>query len=387
MESQTLEIADLTCRFGAHRALDAVSLSVGAGEFVSILGPSGCGKSTLLRSIAGLEAVEGGTIRIGGQSVDGLRPRDRGVAFVFQSYALYPHMSCAENIAAPLRMSELGPLGRLPLLWRLSGRMRRTRESIADRVGATARQLQIEPLLGRRPAALSGGQRQRVALGRALIREPALFLLDEPLANLDAALRNRTRTDLRALQRRIGATTLFVTHDQTEAMAISDRIAVMFDGRIHQVGTPDEIYRDPETLAIARFFSQPHLNVVPAATLRRHIGGATAAGDIRIGGAALEGMAGVVAFRPEDASIRTARRPGLPGLPCTVDHAEHAGHDANLFVRLADGETAVVRIRSHEIADWPQGAEGVLHFDLDAARRFDAPQGEAETPSRAREVA
>ncbi|MCK0167698.1 ABC transporter ATP-binding protein [Jannaschia sp. S6380] len=379
--SQGLTIHDLTCRFGDHTALDRVSLEVGGGEFMSILGPSGCGKSTLLRCIAGLESGTG-AIRIGTRDVHDLAPKDRGIAFVFQSYALYPHMSSAANIAAPLRMTDLSALGRAPGLWRLSPRARRTRAEIAAEVARVAEMLQIGPYLHRRPGQLSGGQQQRVALGRALIRRPSLFLLDEPLANLDAALRNRTRTELRGLQRRIGATTLFVTHDQGEAMAMSDRIALMFEGRVRQVGTPDQLFRDPADLDVARFLSQPHLNEVDADMIRAHIGDATSSRPILIGGAPLRDLAGTVAFRPEDASIRQAARPGLPGLPCTVDHAEHAGHDANLFVRLRDGTRCVIRIPSSAMPDWPEGRDGVVHFDLSAARAYDASQGIA-APRRA----
>ncbi len=371
--TKDLTLENLTCRFGDHIALDAVSLKIGAGEFVSILGPSGCGKSTLLRSIAGLEGVQDGSIEIGGHPVQGLPPKARGVAFVFQSYALYPHMTCAANIAAPLTMNRLSALGRAPLIWRLSGAARRTRADIDTRVAEVAAMLDIEPYLARRPGELSGGQRQRVALGRALIREPSLFLLDEPLANLDAALRNRTRTELRALQRRIGATTLFVTHDQAEAMAISDRVVVMFDGRIRQVGTPDEIYRNPLDLEVARFLSQPHLNVVTAEAVRAQIGETVGARDILIDGAPLRDLDGVVAFRPQEATLRSASKPGLPGLHCTVQHVEHGGHDANLFVRLTDGTDCVVRIDSTQIASWPEGRRGVVHFDLEAARAFAAP--------------
>lgn len=381
--TQDLTIKTLTCRFGDQTALDAVSLHVGAGEFVSILGPSGCGKSTLLRSIAGLENVQDGSIEIGGRPVQGLAPKARGVAFVFQSYALYPHMTCAANIAAPLTMTRLSALGRAPLVWRLSPDARRTRADIDERVAEVAGMLGITAYLDRRPGALSGGQRQRVALGRALIRGPSLFLLDEPLANLDAALRNRTRTELRALQRRIGATTLFVTHDQSEAMAISDRVVVMFDGRIRQVGTPDEIYRNPVDLDVARFLSQPHLNVVPTGTVRTQIGEAVADRDIRIGGIALRDLTGVVAFRPQEASLRPAGKPGLPGLHCTVRHVEHGGHDANLFLRLTCGTDCVVRIDSTAIPAWPEGRRGVLHFDLDAARAYDAPEDVAAAGLRA----
>ncbi|KQQ86941.1 ABC transporter ATP-binding protein [Aureimonas sp. Leaf324] len=372
-----LALTDLTCRYGATVALDGVGFDVEPGEFVSILGPSGCGKSTLLRAIAGLEPVAGGEIRIGDRSVEGLAPKDREVAFVFQSYALYPHMSCRNNLAAPLVMRELSAVERPALARLLSPRVRDKHRSIAARVAATAEMLGISHLLDRRPSALSGGQRQRVALGRALIREPRLFLLDEPLANLDAALRNRTRSDLRALQRRIGATTLFVTHDQSEAMAISDRVIVMFEGRVRQIGTPDELYRHPADLDVARFLSQPHLNVIDAATLRAAIGERTAHGDIVLGGRPLAAIDGVVAFRPEHAGIRRRHEPGLPGLHVVVDHAEHAGVEAHLFVRTTGGgEPCVVRIPSEAIGQWPPGSEGVLQFQTGAVHVF--PQGEAE---------
>ncbi len=204
LAAKPLAVRDLTCRYGGTTALHGASFDVSPGEFVSVLGPSGCGKSTLLRAIAGLEPAAEGRIEVGGRDVAALRPRDRNVAFVFQSYALYPHMTCRQNLAAPLAMAELSAAGRMPVLRRALPRQRRIAAGIDARVAATAEQLEITPYLDRRPAALSGGQRQRVALGRALIREPDLFLLDEPLANLDAALRHRTRTELRALQRRTG---------------------------------------------------------------------------------------------------------------------------------------------------------------------------------------
>ncbi|MGR3436153.1 MAG: ABC transporter ATP-binding protein, partial [Shimia sp.] len=315
--------------------------------------------------------ADGGHIRLGDRDIAGLAPKDRGIAFVFQSYALYPHMTARDNIATPLRQTQLSGLGRVPGLWRASPAARRARAGIDDEVARVARMLDLAPHLDRRPGHLSGGQQQRVALGRALIRQPDLFLLDEPLANLDAALRNRTRTELRALQRRVGATTLFVTHDQGEAMALSDRIAILFDGRLRQFDTPDALFRDPVDIDVARFLAQPHLNEVPADRVRAHIGAATSERDIAIGGAPLAGAEGLVAFRPEDATIRTAARPGLPGLPARVEFAEHAGHDAMLFVRLdPGGERVVIRIPSHAMADWPEGARGIVHFDLGAARLY-----------------
>ena len=373
-----LQIHNLSCRYGEVTALNAIGFTVEPGEFVSVLGPSGCGKSTLLRAIAGLEPVVGGSVRIGEKAVDGLRPKDRQVAFVFQSYALYPHMTCRANLAAPLTMMELSSFGRIPLLHRLSPQSRRMRASIAKRVSAMAEQLEITPYLDRRPSGLSGGQRQRVALGRALIREPALFLLDEPLANLDAALRNRTRSELRALQKRIGATTLFVTHDQAEAMAISDRVVVMFDGRIRQIGTPDELYRAPADLDVARFLSQPHLNCIDAASIHEAIGDRTRGGAIAIGGLPIAGIDGVVAFRPEHAHVERLDAPARPGMRVVVDHAEHGGVEAHLFVRLKiDGTRCVVRIKSTDIGAWPPGSEARLQFDLNAAHVFAKPDGAA----------
>lgn len=369
--AKPLKVEHLSVCYGQTLALDDISFQVMPGEFISVLGPSGCGKSTLLRVIAGLEPLSAGQVHIGNRSVAGLRPKDRGVAFVFQSYALYPHMTCRENLAAPLMMAELSGLGRSRIMGPLLPAARRVRTTIAQRVEATAAMLQITPYLDRKPSALSGGQRQRVALGRALIRKPELFLLDEPLANLDASLRNKTRSELRALQQRVGATTLFVTHDQGEAMAISDRVIVMFDGRIRQIGTPDELYRNPADLEVAHFLSQPHLNVIGAAALRQAIGDRTRMAAIMIAGQPLADIDGIIAFRPENASIRDQREPGLPGLPVVVDHAEHGGVEANLFIRALDGnDMFVVRIPSGDIGRWPPDRHGVLHFVLASAHVF-----------------
>jgi len=233
------------------RALDALDLRVRDGELLVLVGPSGCGKSTALRCVAGLETVSAGRILLGEREVTGLPPRERDVAMVFQSYALYPHKTVRRNLAFPLEVA------------------RRDWAEIARRVEEAARRLGLEALLDRKPGALSGGQRQRVALGRALVREPAAFLLDEPLSNLDAGLRERTRAELALLHRRLGATMLYVTHDQEEAMTLGERIAVLREGRLHQVAPPLEIYRRPADLFVARFIGSPAMNLLPAPLARR----------------------------------------------------------------------------------------------------------------------
>jgi multiple sugar transport system ATP-binding protein len=238
----SVELRGIAKAFGRAQVLREVGLSVRDGEFLTLVGPSGCGKSTLLRIIAGLERQDGGTVAIGGAGVDHLRPAARNVAMVFQSYALYPHLSAFDNIATPLMMARLSLLERLPLLRHLSPRRRRVMRAIAEDVRAVAAQLRITELLARRPGQLSGGQRQRVALGRAMVRSPAVFLMDEPLSNLDATLRVHMRSELAELHARLGTTFVYVTHDQVEAMTMSDRVAVMDEGRILQLGSPAELY-------------------------------------------------------------------------------------------------------------------------------------------------
>jgi multiple sugar transport system ATP-binding protein len=371
VEQSSLSVRHVTKRFGKLNALQDVSLDVKPGEMVSILGPSGCGKSTLLRAIAGLDKPDGGDILVGGRSVRGVAPKDRELAFVFQNYALYPHLTVAGNISAPLVMRELTAAQRLPVVGRFVPGARDVSASIEARVRDIASLLEIDGVLQRRPAQLSGGQRQRVALGRALVRNPKLFLLDEPLANLDAALRIQTRSELKTIQRRVGATTLFVTHDQEEAMAISDRIAVMFAGRVRQIATPDELYRNPADIHVARFMSQPQLNVVKADALRR-VGAflADATQQTRFANDGRE----VVAFRPESCTLLPAHE--RRGLHVTVERIEHAGAEANVFLRLQDADDlCVARIRSAEMGQWPAGTPGTLRVKLDEAWLFpdDAP--------------
>ncbi|OCW85223.1 ABC transporter [Nocardia farcinica] len=234
-----IELRSLTKNFGKNRALDAVDLTIDDGEFVVFLGPSGCGKSTLLRMIAGLSEPTSGAIAIDGRDVTGAPPRDRGLAMVFQSYALYPHLSVAKNIGFPLRTRRV------------------RRADITEKVERVAATLQLSNYLKRRPSDLSGGQRQRVALARAMVQEPGAYLMDEPLSNLDARLRSATRTELIDLHQRIGSTFLYVTHDQVEAMTMATRIVLLNEGRIEQVGTPDDLYDRPQTSFVATFLGAP----------------------------------------------------------------------------------------------------------------------------------
>jgi multiple sugar transport system ATP-binding protein len=240
-----VSVRDVTVAFGSHRVFDRLSLEVEEGEFLVLLGPSGCGKSTLLNAVAGLLEVETGQIWIGGRNVTWEEPKDRGIAMVFQSYALYPRMSVRENLSFGLRMA------------------RTPKAEIKRRVAQAASMLQIEHLLGRRPDQLSGGQRQRVAIGRALVRDAAVFLFDEPLSNLDAQLRNELRVEIKRLHQRLGSTTMiYVTHDQIEALTLADRVAVMKDQQIQQLGTPFEIYHRPASRFVAGFVGSPRMNFV-----------------------------------------------------------------------------------------------------------------------------
>ena len=301
----------LTKSFGAQApALDDLTLEVERGEFLVLLGPSGCGKTTVLRCIAGLEEPTAGDIEIAGLRVNDLPPRDRDVAMVFQNYALYPHMSVRENIGFPLRMR------RMP------------KPEIARRVGAAAEALGLLALLDRRPGQLSGGERQRAALGRAIVRQPAVFLFDEPLSNLDAKLRSEMRAELIGLHRRLDATMLYVTHDQVEAMTMGRRIAVLRAGRLQQVGSPTEIYARPANSFVAAFIGTPGMNLLEgrqtdARTDRRTVG-----------------------FRPEDARLGTVEGADWVG---TVTLVEPLGAETLVHLRLQGGEAVIVRVREGEV--------------------------------------
>jgi len=240
----TVQLKDVKKRFGHNQVIHGVSIDVADGEFIVIVGPSGCGKSTLLRMVAGLESISEGEIRIGGERVNEREPMERNIAMVFQNYALYPHMSVRQNMAYGLRIA------RLP------------KPEIERKVAEAAKLLQLEPYLDRKPRQLSGGQRQRVAMGRAIVREPAVFLFDEPLSNLDAKLRVQMRLEIKELQSKLGVTALYVTHDQVEAMTMADRMIVMNDGVAEQIGSPLEVYQSPQTQFAAQFIGSPAMNLL-----------------------------------------------------------------------------------------------------------------------------
>ncbi|THD78539.1 MAG: ATP-binding cassette domain-containing protein [Phenylobacterium sp.] len=321
----SLELTNISKRFGAVSVFQGLSLTIAAGEFVAFLGPSGCGKSTLLRIIAGLERADSGEIRLGDQRIDTLAPGARGVAMVFQHYALYPHMTVRENIAFGLRN------GGAP------------KAEIAERVAEAARVLEIGPLLDKKPGTLSGGERQRVAIGRAIVKQPRLFLFDEPLANLDAALRTRTRLELAQLRRRVRATMIMVTHDQVEAMTLADRVVVMNQGEIQQVGTPMQIYDRPANTFVAGFVGSPRMTLAPVglvpgdarfATVRLGDGSQV---STRVPRADLPSEGLLLGLRPECVRLGPPR-PGEP--TAQVEFIERLGDRTLVYVKLGDG-TAV----------------------------------------------
>jgi multiple sugar transport system ATP-binding protein len=358
-------VSGVTKRFGPLAAVNDVSLAVAPGEFLSLVGPSGCGKTTLMRVIAGLERPDAGTIAIAGRDVTGLRAADRNVAMVFQNYALYPHLSVRQNIAVPLVMRTMTAAQRLPFVGGFVPGAAARRRAIAGEVERVAEMLAIGHLLDRKPAQLSGGQRQRVALGRAIVRDPAAFLMDEPLSNLDAALRVQTRKELVDLHRRVGASTVYVTHDQVEAMTMSDRVAVMMNGEILQVGSPEEVYLDPVDLRVASFLGSPRINTAPAE--------AGEDGFVRIGGR-LTGLAtrmrgaATFAIRPED--VRLVR--SGEGLAARVEHVEFLGEALLIHARLhEDGAAMIARLPQEERARVRVGEAVALEARPERAFLFD----------------
>jgi multiple sugar transport system ATP-binding protein len=351
---------------GGVLAVDDVTLQIGDGEFMVLVGPSGCGKSTLLRLIAGLEETTAGRIVIGGRDVTDLQPRDRDLAMVFQSYALYPHMTVRQNLGYGLKVRKS------------------TKPEIERRVREVARMLRLEDLLDRRPAALSGGQRQRVAMGRAIVREPQAFLMDEPLSNLDAKLRVSMRAQLSSLHARLGATAVYVTHDQVEAMTLGQRVAVMRDGRVQQVDTPQELYRAPANLFVAAFIGSPAMNLVEA----RLTGDAVEFGGHRIPlppeARPAPADRVVLGLRPEAFEDASFADPALPQLDVSVAVLEELGSDTHaLFgvdaVRVDTEELRPTVEEEALIVD--DGAIFTARIDPRSAARAGAPLRLAVDPA------
>ncbi|MCF1741496.1 ABC transporter ATP-binding protein [Paradevosia shaoguanensis] len=339
--------------YGTMEVLHGVSLAAQDGEFVVLVGPSGCGKSTLLRMIAGLESITDGDIDIGGRVVNELEPKERDIAMVFQSYALYPHMTVRDNMGFALKLS------------------RRSRKEIEDAVNRAAGILALEPLLDRYPRQLSGGQRQRVAMGRAIVRNPAVFLFDEPLSNLDAKLRVQMRSEIKALHQRLGSTMIYVTHDQMEAMTMADRIVVMRAGRIEQIGTPLEIYDTPANSFVGSFIGSPSMNLIEGVVIDDAGAAALKGRDGTLWSlpgraAAYKGRSIQLGIRPEHIHIKS------DGIAAEIRTVEPTG--AETHVQMQAGDTPVVAV----LRDRPNLAPGgPLSFGFDVARAglFDLQTG------------
>ncbi len=342
--------------FGSTKVIHGIGFDISDGEFLVLVGPSGCGKSTLLRMLAGLEEISGGTIAIDGRVVNDVDAKDRDIAMVFQSYALYPHMTVRDNMGFSLKLRKSEP------------------SMIAERVSKAAKILNLEPYLARFPRELSGGQRQRVAMGRAIVRDPKVFLFDEPLSNLDAKLRVAMRAEIKALHQRLKTTTVYVTHDQIEAMTMADRIVVMHDGVVEQIGTPLELYDRPDNLFVAQFIGSPSMNVVEG-TLKRG-GGSTyveAAGGVRWPAATAAGSdAQSVAYgiRPEHLGLADAGTPGA--VPATVTVVEPTGAETELLVHAGEADLVLV---THGRTSAKPGDRVGLVPDLSLVHLFDKASG------------
>jgi len=327
-----LLLRDIKKAYGTVKVLHGIDLDIKSGEFIVFVGPSGCGKSTLLRLIAGLEDITSGTLQIDGKVVNQLAPSKRGIAMVFQSYALYPHMTVYDNMAFGMKLGGGG------------------KEEVDRRVREAAEILQITPYLDRLPKQLSGGQRQRVAIGRAIVRDPKVFLFDEPLSNLDAALRVQTRIEINKLHDRMeGVTMIYVTHDQVEAMTLADRIVVLNAGRVEQVGAPMELYHNPDNLFVAKFLGSPSMNTIPCVV---EAGGAeprvrpNGCDPIRVKAAIPETAAGSKAtfgVRPEDLEITTGDDAIFRG---TIDIIEHLGEVTLIYVDIGTDEPIVAKLEN-----------------------------------------
>ncbi|TBU89015.1 ABC transporter ATP-binding protein [Phytopseudomonas dryadis] len=365
----TLELRNVNKSYGSGLAdtLKAIDLKIDSGEFLILVGPSGCGKSTLMNCIAGLETISGGAILVDGADISGMSPKDRDIAMVFQSYALYPTMSVRDNIAFGLKMRKMTPA------------------AIDEEVARVAKLLQIEHLLRRKPGQLSGGQQQRVAMGRALARRPKIYLFDEPLSNLDAKLRVEMRTEIKLMHQRLRTTTVYVTHDQIEAMTLGDKVAVMKDGVIQQFGTPKQIYNDPANLFVASFIGSPPMNFIPLRLQRRDermlavLDSGQGRCELALGvmPAGLEERDVILGIRPEQ--IQLTRDEGPSSIRAEIDVTEPTGPDTLVFVTL--NQTKVCCRLAPEAAP-PVGQSLVLQFDPARVLLFDADSGERLLPEK-----
>jgi multiple sugar transport system ATP-binding protein len=355
----TVEFQRVEKRFGTTKVIHGVSFDIHDGEFMVLVGPSGCGKSTLLRMLAGLEDISGGSIAIDGRTVNDVDSKDRDIAMVFQSYALYPHMNVRDNMGFSLRLRKA------------------PRAELDERVAKAARILNLEPYLDRYPRELSGGQRQRVAMGRAIVRDPKVFLFDEPLSNLDAKLRVQMRSEIKALHQRLRTTTVYVTHDQIEAMTMADRIVVMHDGVIEQIGTPLELYDRPDNLFVAQFIGSPAKNVVQV-TLRLANGSAhvETADGVRwpLGaGAGADGQPVTYGVRPDHLQLASDAVPGVAGEIVVV---EPTGSQTELVVRIGDAQVVV---EAHGRATVRPGDKVTFAVDPANVHLFDRTSGQRLT--------
>jgi multiple sugar transport system ATP-binding protein len=354
----SVELMKIAKSFGTVEAVRDVSLSIRDGELVVFLGPSGCGKSTLLRMIAGLEEISGGELLIGGKSMNRVNAADRGIAMVFQSYALYPHMTVAENMGFALKMLGLA------------------KPDIDAKVALAARTLQIEDLLGRKPKALSGGQRQRVAIGRAIVRQPDVFLFDEPLSNLDADLRAQMRVEIARLHDDLGATMIYVTHDQLEAMTLADRIVILNRGSVEQQGSPLELYGKPANRFVAGFLGQPKMNFIPARASCRGPNTTLTIPSSRIALVTLPNRGAIadeatleVGVRPDAIVLKNTTREGL--IPGEIVVVEHLGGSDILHVRVP-GLDALVVIEQREETTFSKGDPIAFYLDPRHVHLFDS---------------
>jgi len=343
--------------FGATKVIHGIGFDIRDGEFMVLVGPSGCGKSTLLRMLAGLEEISGGSVAIDGKVVNDVESKDRDIAMVFQSYALYPHMTVADNMAFSLKLRKAQP------------------KVIEERVSRAAKILNLEPYLARYPRELSGGQRQRVAMGRAIVRDPKVFLFDEPLSNLDAKLRVAMRAEIKALHQRLKTTTVYVTHDQVEAMTMADRIVVMHDGRVEQIGTPLELYDHPGNLFVAQFIGSPAMNVVEG-TIRRANGGVhvESRGGVRwplAAAAGADGQAVSYGIRPEHLSLTEAG--AASAVPAEITVVEPTGAETELLVQAGDAQIVLV---THGRPTVSPGDRVGLAVDLAMVHVFDQDTGQ-----------